>query len=62
MKDILIKRNKLKEDAMKLREVKFDEKISKSHGMELNKEQDKLWNKFIFYDNFIKAKDKERGK
>ena len=60
MKDILLKRNKLKNDAMRLREVKFDETITKKHGRELNVEQDKLWKKYEFYDNYIKAKDKEK--
>lgn len=60
MRDILLKRNKLINDAMRLREVKFDESVSKTYGRKLNVEQDKLWKKYEFYDNYIKAKDKEK--
>lgn len=45
MKELIEKRNKLKRDAMRLREVKFEKSIKNSHTMELNKEQDKLWKK-----------------
>lgn len=55
MKDIIMKRNKLRMDAMRLREVKFDEKIKNEHSLELNKEQDKLWKKYEFYDKMLKA-------
>jgi hypothetical protein len=50
-----MKRNKLRMDAMRLREVKFDEKIKNEHSLELNKEQDKLWKKYEFYDKMLKA-------
>lgn len=45
MREIIIKRNKLKEDAMRLRTVKFEDKIKNEHSIELNKEQNKLWKK-----------------
>lgn len=60
MKELIEKRNKVRMDAMRLREIKFDEKIKSEHTIELNKEQNKLWNKFKFYDNLIKAKRKEK--
>lgn len=60
MKDLLIKRNKLRKNAMILRSVKFDEKVNGDKVTVLNKEQDKLWKKYKFYDNFIKANQKER--
>ena len=59
MKELIEKRNKLKRDAMRLREVKFEKSIKNSHSMELNKEQDKLWKKYEFYNNLIKASRKE---
>ena len=59
MKDLLIKRNKLRKDAMILRSVKFDKKVNGDRVTILNKEQDGLWKKYKFYDNFIKAKNKE---
>ena len=46
MKDILLKRNKLREDAMKLRNAKFDENVSRKQGMEMDRQQNKLWNKY----------------
>lgn len=58
MREIIIKRNKLKDDAMKLREVKFEEKIKPEHSLQLNKEQNKLWKKYEFYNNIIKAYNK----
>ena len=58
MKDILLKRNKLREDAMKLRNAKFDESVSRKHGMEMDKEQDKIWNKYVFYEKYIKNKER----
>lgn len=60
MKDLLMKRNKLRNDAMQLRTIKFDEKVKDDKVGNLNKEQDKLWKKYKFYDNFIKANQKER--
>ena len=59
MKDLIIKRNKLKYDAMRLREVKFDDKLKKKNTLGLNKEQNELWKKYKFYDNLIKASRKE---
>ena len=56
MKDIIIKRNKLRDDAMKLRRAKFDKNVSAKHSFEMDKEQDKLWKKYKFFDNFLKAK------
>lgn len=60
MKDLIMKRNKLRMDAMRLREVKFEKSIKNNHSMELNKEQDKLWKKYEFYNNLIKASRKEK--
>lgn len=59
MKDLILKRNKLRIDAMRLREVKFEKSISNKHSMELNKEQTKLWNKYKFYDTLLKSIRKE---
>lgn len=62
MKNLIVKRNKLRMDAMRLREVKFDEKIKNEHSLELNKEQDKLWKKYEFYDKMLKAYKKGEEK
>lgn len=62
MKNLIIKKNKLRNDAMRLREVKFEEKMSREHSMNLNKEQDELWHKYKFYDNLVKAMNKSEVK
>lgn len=62
MKDIILTRNKLRNDAMQLRTLKFDNKIKSKHSTKLNKEQDKLWKRYVFYDKFIKAKGKGKNK
>lgn len=62
MKDIMLMRNKLRTDAMQLRSLKFDNKIKSKHSTELNKEQDKLWKRYVFFDKYIKVKDKEEVK
>lgn len=62
MREIIIKRNKLKDDAMRLRTVKFEDKIKNEHSVELNKEQNKLWKKYEFYDNILKAYNKSEVK
>ena len=60
MKDILLKRNKLKENSIRLRTVKFDESVNRDLTFKLNREQDEIYKKYKFYDNFIKANEKER--
>ena len=62
MREIIIKRNKLKDDAMRLRTVKFEDKIKNEHSIELNKEQNKLWKKYEFYNNILKAYNKSEVK
>lgn len=59
MKELIEKRNKLKRDAMRLREVKFEPKLRNEHSMNLNKVQDNLWKKYKFYDNLLKTMRKE---
>lgn len=60
MKYLIVKRNKLKYDAMRLREVKFEKGITLKQSFKLNKEQNDLWNKYQFYDKLINANRKEK--
>ena len=62
MKDLIVKRNKARQDAMRLREVKFEPKLRNEHSINLNKEQDELWHKYKFYDNLVKAMNKSEVK
>ena len=50
MKDILLKRNKLKEYSRRLRSIKFDEDLTDKTIDKINKEQQELQNKYKFYD------------
>ena len=55
MKDLIMKRNKLRMDAMDLRSAKFDTEVKKDNVSNLNNEQNELWKKYKFYDKFIKT-------
>lgn len=60
MRELTLKRNKLKRDAMRLREIKFEDNIKSQHSIELNDVQNKMWHKLTFYDNLAKAYDKNK--
>lgn len=62
MQDIYLKRNKLRENSIKLRSVKFDKGIKREETFKLNQEQTEVFNKFTFYNEFIKAVSKEEKK
>ena len=60
MQDIYLKRNKLRENSVKLRSAKFDKRLKKEDTFKLNEEQTEIWKKFSFYNEFIKAYSKEK--
>ena len=60
MKDIYIKRNKLREASANLRSAKFDCTIGNKLSFKLDEEQDKVYQKFQFYNHYIKAMIKEK--
>lgn len=60
MKDIYLKRNKLRENSIKLRSTKFDKSLKREETFKLNEEQTKIYKKFNFYNEFIKAYNKEK--
>ena len=62
MQDIYLKRNKLRENSMKLRSVKFDKGLKRKETFKLNEEQTEVFKKFTFYNEFIKAVSKEDKK
>lgn len=62
MRDLIDKRNKLNTNSQKLRTLKFSITLwnSRTDVTRLIKEQNEVYNKFIFYKEFIKAQSKER--
>ena len=57
MKDILLKRNELKNKSTALKLLKFDDNLKYEQTKKLEEEQDKMFNKWNFYDKFIKARE-----
>lgn len=55
MKDILLKRNKLKDNSKKLRVIKFDDTIDNKIVDKIMEEQEKVYKKYKFYDGMAKA-------
>ncbi len=60
MTNIYLKRNELSENSKWLRSAKFDNKVKRDHGFEMDKEQNKVYKKFDFYNKYIKALNKEK--
>ena len=54
MKDIILKRNELCRKSLNLRCAKFQADIPREKITKLIEEQDKIYKKYKFYDNFIK--------
>lgn len=61
MRDLYLKRNDLKFCSKKLRVAKFQGDISRQQIAKLVEEQDKIYKKYKFYDNFIKIGGKFHG-
>lgn len=60
MTNIYLKRNELSEKSKWLRSAKFDINIKNKRSFEIDKEQDKIFKKFDFYNKYIKAINKEK--
>lgn len=60
MQDIYLKRNELRKNSVYLRSAKFDKRLKKEETFKLNEEQTEVYNKFNFYNEFIKAYSKEK--
>lgn len=61
MRDIYLKRNELNELSQKLRVAKFDNNLKDDQVTNLIKEQDKIYQKYKFYDNYIKIGGKVKN-
>ncbi|MBQ1551415.1 MAG: hypothetical protein IIZ67_04855 [Bacilli bacterium] len=58
MRDLYIKRNELCKKSMIMSVVKWDLVLSDNRLDELIKEQDKVYKRFKFYDNYLKEREK----
>ncbi len=61
MRDLYLKRNELNARSQKLRAAKFKENISRDKVTELIHEQEEIWKRYKFYDNYIKIGGKLNG-
>lgn len=59
MREIILKRNKLRDNAMKFRQAKFDENINPKNTFKLNEQQNEVWKKYKFYEEMVKAYNKK---
>lgn len=57
MKDIILKRNTLKNKSVQLRTLKFDPSLKDSQIDRVSEEQNKIYSQWKFYDKFIKARE-----
>ena len=57
MKDILIKRNELKNKSVHLRSMRFEPKVANEQIDEIAKTQSDIYNRWNFYDKFVKARE-----
>ena len=60
MQDIYLKRNELCKNSIKLRSAKFDESLKKEDTFRLNKVQSEVFKKYTFYNEYIKAMQKDK--
>lgn len=61
MRDLYLKRNELNQKSQKLRCAKFENNISRDKVTELIKVQEEIYNRYKFYDNFLKIGGKMYG-
>lgn len=59
MNNIYLKRNELSEKSKWLRSAKFDIKLKNEQAFKIDEEQQKIYQKFKFYNEYIKAKNKK---
>ncbi len=57
MRDILIKRNELKNKSIHMRSMRFEPKVKEEQIDKIAKEQSEIYNRWNFYDKFIKARE-----
>ena len=62
MTNIYLKRNELNEKSKKLRSIKFDNSVKEERSFEIDKEQNEIYKKFTFYNEYLKAINKKEVK
>lgn len=61
MTNIYLKRNELSEKSKWLRSAKFDLKVNNKRSFEIDKEQNKVYHKFNFYNKYKSNKQRKGG-
>lgn len=61
MKDILLKRNDLKNKSIHMRSMRFDPDLNDKEVDNVVKQQNAIYNKWNFYDKFIKAREEVKS-
>lgn len=59
MRDLILEKNKLFKESIELNDLSKDEG---KQGFEIKKLQNEVYKKYKFYDEFLKAKNKSKGK
>ena len=59
MRDLVLEKNKLFKESIELNDLSKDEG---KQGFEIKKLQNEVYKKYKFYDEFLKAKNKSKGK
>ena len=61
MRDLYLKRNQLCESSLILRNMKFQGDLPRERITQLIKEQNEIYKRFKFYDNYLKIGGKLSG-
>ena len=59
MRDLVLEKNKLFKESIELNDLSKDEG---KQGFEIKKLKNEVYKKYKFYDEFLKAKNKSKGK
>lgn len=62
MKDLILKRNELRKNAMDMRPAKFEPGLSYEQQKKIDDEQDKIYKKYKFFDNYLKKREEVKRK
>lgn len=60
MKNILLKRNELREGSVRMSSMRFDPELKQEEVDKVAMQQKQLYKKWKFYDGFIKATSKKK--
>lgn len=60
MRDILIKRNELKNKSICMRSMRFEPNVKAKKSYEIGEKQNEIYQKWKFYDKFVKAREEAK--